>query len=270
MRGVVGGGMVSALEERGLLGCFDTVHGSSAGACVGAYFVAGQARLGTRIYYEDINNRKFIDPKRLWMGRAIMNTHFLIDEVMRSAKPLAVDRIVGNPGLVHIVATDGNTGESREFSKFPDAEYFFKVLKGSITIPIVAGRAITVDGVPLLDGGIVQQIALKSALAAGATHVLVLLTRREGELARPELPSRMEHLALSWAYGRQVAAAYWRRNGEINSVLKQIYDNESPGISLAAVARSKTAVELDRLTIDAELLQAADREAREAVFRFLE
>ena len=53
MRGVVSGGMVSALEERALLRCFDSVHGSSAGACAGAYFVAGQARLGTRIFYED-------------------------------------------------------------------------------------------------------------------------------------------------------------------------------------------------------------------------
>ena len=41
MRGVVAGGMVGALEERGFLDCFDSIHGSSAGACAGAYFLAG-------------------------------------------------------------------------------------------------------------------------------------------------------------------------------------------------------------------------------------
>ena len=61
MRGVVSAGMVSALEELGLTHAFDAVYGSSAGAINAAYFLAGQARLGTTIYYEDINNARFID-----------------------------------------------------------------------------------------------------------------------------------------------------------------------------------------------------------------
>src|SRR5579871_2481947 len=55
MRGVVSAGMVSALEELGLVTAFDAVYGSSAGAINAAYFLAGQARLGTTIYFEDIN-----------------------------------------------------------------------------------------------------------------------------------------------------------------------------------------------------------------------
>jgi predicted patatin/cPLA2 family phospholipase len=77
MRGVVSGGMVTALEARGLLDCFDSIHGSSAGACAGAYFLAGQARLGTRIYYEDINNKRFIDRWRPWIGRPNYERAFL-------------------------------------------------------------------------------------------------------------------------------------------------------------------------------------------------
>jgi predicted acylesterase/phospholipase RssA len=33
------------------------VYGSSAGAINAAYFLAGQARLGTTVYYEDLEDR---------------------------------------------------------------------------------------------------------------------------------------------------------------------------------------------------------------------
>jgi predicted patatin/cPLA2 family phospholipase len=87
MRGVVGGGMVSVFEERGYSDAFDSIHGSSAGACAAAYFAARQARMGVEIYYEDINNKRFIDPLRLILGRPAMDRDFLIDIVMRKKKP---------------------------------------------------------------------------------------------------------------------------------------------------------------------------------------
>ena len=69
MRGVVSAGMVSALEELGLVDTFDAVYGSSAGAINAAYFLAGQAAFGTTIYVEDINNRRFISLARMLTGR---------------------------------------------------------------------------------------------------------------------------------------------------------------------------------------------------------
>jgi len=56
MRGVVGAGMVTGLEELGLTRAFDAVYGSSAGAICGAYFLASQAAIGASIYSENINN----------------------------------------------------------------------------------------------------------------------------------------------------------------------------------------------------------------------
>src|ERR1700750_2533864 len=61
MRGVVCIGMAAGFEQLGFSRCFDSVHGSSAGACGGAYFCSGQALYGGAIYYEDVNNRRFID-----------------------------------------------------------------------------------------------------------------------------------------------------------------------------------------------------------------
>jgi predicted patatin/cPLA2 family phospholipase len=273
MRGVVAGGMVSALEERGLARCFDSIHGSSAGACAGAYFVAHQARLGTRIYYEDINNRKFIDIRRVLLGRPIMNTHFLIDHVMRLNKALDVDRILSQPGLLHIVATDANSAEARRYAQFRDVEHFFAVLKGTITIPIIAGPPIKVDDIELIDGGMIQQIALRSAIDTGASHILVLMTRKRGELKRPDRGLRLlaEQLLLRLFYSANIGKLYKRRNADINEVLERISARiADQHVRVDSVVRSADSREVDRLTTETELLKQADREAQLAVFRYLD
>jgi predicted patatin/cPLA2 family phospholipase len=74
MRAVVSSGMASALELLGLRECFDAVYGASAGAAVGAYFVAGNVAAGTAIFYEHANSRAFIDLRRLLVGRPVVNS----------------------------------------------------------------------------------------------------------------------------------------------------------------------------------------------------
>lgn len=125
MRGVVSVAMAAALEEEGFHDAFDSIHGSSAGACGGAYFAARQAPLGTTVYYEDINNRQFIDLLRWVRFRPIMDTDFLINEIMRKRKALNVETLVAAPGLMHIVLTDIDALKSSSISNFADANDFF-------------------------------------------------------------------------------------------------------------------------------------------------
>lgn len=271
MRGVVSGGMVTALEERLLLNCFDSIHGSSAGACAGAYFLAGQARLGTRIFYEDINNRGFIDRWRPWIGRPVMDTRFLIDQVMRVNKPLNVSRVLAVKNYLHIVATDADSGQARVYNEFRDAEHFFSVLRGSITIPVIAGSPVEVDGIRLVDGGMVQQIALQCALAAGASHILVLMTRKEGEVERPDRAQGVliESLILQLMYSRRLADVYKRRQQDINQVLAMI-KNPRRNLLIESIVRPADASVVERLSTDAVLLKSADEDAQRAVFSYLD
>ena len=64
----------------GLSGVFDEVYGCSAGAVNACYFLSGQGAYGTTIYYQNINNRKFIHPLRLWK---IVDLDFLFDHSWR-------------------------------------------------------------------------------------------------------------------------------------------------------------------------------------------
>src|SRR5579884_4151607 len=60
MRGVISCASLMALEELGLTDVFDEVYGASAGAVNAAYFLAGQAAYATSIYYQKINNTRYL------------------------------------------------------------------------------------------------------------------------------------------------------------------------------------------------------------------
>src|ERR1043166_4327319 len=80
MRGVISCAALMALEELGLTEAFDEVYGASAGAVNAAYFLAGQAAWATTIYYQKINNTRFI--RRFW-HRKIVDIDDLFDCIIK-------------------------------------------------------------------------------------------------------------------------------------------------------------------------------------------
>jgi predicted patatin/cPLA2 family phospholipase len=259
--------MVAALESRGLLNAFDTIHGSSVGACTAAYFLAGQAQFGTSIYFEDLREAKIINPIRMLRGQPAFDKDFLVDTVMRFRKPLDVGSILESPGVLHLITTDIDSGDARIFKVFRDADHLFQVLKASICMPILAGWAVEVDNMKLIDGGLVQHIPLASAIQAGATHVLVLMSRRPSDLYRHrrigvlKLPSYL----LRITHGPVVAELYERQDAQINTDLASIASGyASNGAILASIMRSDRSSKIGLLTSDRAALQSANADARYA------
>jgi len=270
MRGIVSVSMAAALEQEGYYDAFDSIHGSSAGACGGAYFAAKQATLGTTVYYEDINNRHFIDLMRWARGRPIMDTDFLINKILRKRKPLNVKTIVDTPGLMHVVVTDIDTYASLSISHFLDPDDFFAVLKGSICLPLIAGYQVKARGRRYFDGGVSQHLAVNSAVAAGATHIILLMTRPEDQLIRPDDRTSIsfDSLALGFVYGAKMKAMFDKRNKTINETVTSAHIGYlAPRIRMCGIARAAGATAVSRLTTNEGLLRAAAREGREAVLQ---
>jgi predicted patatin/cPLA2 family phospholipase len=276
MRGVVSIAMASEFEHRGYTEAFDSVHGSSAGACGAAYFAAGQADYGARIYFEDINNKRFIDMWRPLRGAAIMDKAFLVEDVMVNTKPLRWLELVSRPGFLNIVATAVATGISQEFDTFESREELLGALKASICLPLIAGHTVTLDGTGYVDGGIVQQIALESAAGKGATHAVVLMTRSEGETERPvRRGAEWDALMLRAVYGEALYAAYRARNPGINAIMHAItngtFRSRSGGIVLVdGVARKSDSTEVSRLCTDSVVLKRAYAEGRARAAAYLD
>jgi predicted patatin/cPLA2 family phospholipase len=177
MRGVVSAGMVSALEALGLGEAFDAVYGSSAGAINAAYFLAGQAAFGTTIYYEDINNRHFIDMRRPLVGRSIVNLAYLIDHVAVTRKPLDTARVLRSSSPLSVMATDLATSACVALREFADAASLLLAMRAGATMPVMAGAPVAYNGGQYLDASLTEPIPVPTAEADGHTHILVLLTR---------------------------------------------------------------------------------------------
>lgn len=264
MRGVAAGGMVSALEDMGLTKVFDSVHGSSAGAAAAAYFAVNRAKLGTSLYYEDLNNGQFINKLRLMRGEPILSSTYLVDYAMVERKPFDFEKLQEGHPKLHIVTTDIDIGDSYIVSEFRNYAHYRDLMKASITLPLIAGKANVVDGRRLLDGGLLQQIALKSAESAGATHILALLTRGEHELRRPDatLKTQFEALVLQALYGGDIQKLYLNRNHTINEQVEQIlHEKTKSGVPIAAIGLPAEMNYIHRLTTDATVLKKAANEA---------
>ena len=112
LRAVCSAGGVVALEHLGLTEVFNHVYGTSAGAMNASYFVTGQARLGIRIYYEDMNRRAVVKPWRFWK---ILDLDRLFEQTILGAKRLRLDAILAARSKLHIATLEAKTGTGRIF-----------------------------------------------------------------------------------------------------------------------------------------------------------
>ena len=200
MRGVVSGAMVAGLEQLNLLDCFDAVYGSSAGAIAGAYFIAGQARFATTIFYDKLNNSEFIDPWRIFAGKPILSLEYLLDNICRVERPLMVDRVLSSKISLNIVCTSVSKLRNVVLSNFDSANDLFDALRCSARIPLFAGPPVEYRGDRFLDASVYESVPYKSAIADGATDIVALLTR----------PARHLRSDPSWL-DRAIVARYLRR-----------------------------------------------------------
>jgi predicted patatin/cPLA2 family phospholipase len=277
MRGVVSAGMVAVLEGLGLRDAFDVVYGSSAGACAGAYFLAGQARAGTRLYFEALNTRRFIDPLRGLRGRPIVDLSMVFDEVLQVRCPLdfqaldatGIDLVVLASRVDGDVAHDGGIVQPTRLAGFADAADLLGALHASSRIPVVSGPPIAYRDQRFWDAALTQPIPVRTALADGCTHILVLLTLPRG--GRQRRLSVVDRLLIAPRIARvspALAATYLTGFQRYHATCREIFDRHDRQTGppyVASVTTPATAPVVSRFEIRAERLIAGARAGGDAV-----
>src|SRR5207249_2082981 len=107
MRGVVSAGSLLALDLLGFREVFDEIYATSAGAVNAAYFLSGQGKLGMTIYFDDIANRRFINP---WRLLKIVDVDYAYDRVISLHKPLDDVAIRASRVRFLLSVTDARSG----------------------------------------------------------------------------------------------------------------------------------------------------------------
>jgi predicted patatin/cPLA2 family phospholipase len=187
MRGVVSAAMSAAIEQLGMLDCFDEVYGASAGAFNAAFLIAGQAAYLTGLYLCGFGDPRFATPWRALRGGPPLDMDFLIGEVWTRRRPLDFSAILASEIALHCTATDADRAELVDLSDLSDPEEIRCALRASGRLPWLAGPPVHFRGLRLLDATLAEAIPVSAALAT-ATDILVLQTR----------PVGVGHSPLSW------------------------------------------------------------------------
>lgn len=275
MRGVVGGGMVIGMQELGIKPeAFDLVVGSSAGTLTGAYYIAGQTESGTSIYFEDLIDRRWLDPRRIAKREPVVGLNYLINEVMVNAKPLAWSNVLESAARLHAVTTRLPDFSTETLANFSNPEQLRKAMMASAGIPILSGRPVEIDGVQYIDGAESESIPVRSAISLGATHILALLTRPAGKLKSSS--SLAERKLLFPAANRMIrglgdvqVAKPARYNEEVLAVTSRTTDPTADPPYIFGVQVPEGTAEIKQLEQDPEILIAGAQAGRIAIYTAL-
>jgi predicted patatin/cPLA2 family phospholipase len=213
MRGAITGGMALAIDRLGLLDAFDDVYGASAGTLNAAWLVSGAAGTGISTWSDPALRTASTGRRNLLRGKPLIDSAYLTDTVYEKLAPMPFDEILGSAVGFHPLATDAATGASTDLAPLITDRLTLKLaLRASTALPILSGRPVELGGRRFFDAGIAESIPYRTAADQGATHILVLRSRRIGERESSNGGRSGRAIARYLSiYGSQLGAAFLDR-----------------------------------------------------------
>jgi predicted patatin/cPLA2 family phospholipase len=281
MRGTVSAGMALALHELGMVPGFDAVYGASAGAITGAWLVSSTPE-GLRGWADPDYARTLIRWSAVLRGRPVVDVRTLVEVVYQTEFPMDFDSVLASQVEYHPLGTDAETGESTDLRPLiADPAELRLALRASASLPFLAGPPVELRGRRFYDAGVAESIPFRTPLAQGATHVLVLRSRRPLALNGagqhpngspvPRPPRSVRILTRTTLRNETLAlrtALLTRRVRTVADVAR-IIAMEAEGKALM-IYPPATTPPVSRLTTDSRLLSGALESGREATRTLLE
>lgn len=207
---------------------FDAVYGTSAGGALAAWFSAGQARFALSTW-DYVADRRILSYRRWASGRGPLLDHDKMFAIIYEAeRPLDTAAVQRAPWPVYVTVTDADSGavEYHDIRKGPVLAW----LRATGRLPLAAGDPVEIDGRRWLDGGIVDPIPVRRAIADGAKEVVVILNRPRGE-------RKKEPPVSSWLVGKRyphlrshVDAHHQHHNDAV-----RLAENPPPGVHIEII-----------------------------------
>ena len=177
MRGVFTSGVLDAFMKHELT--FPYVVAVSAGACNGLSYMSRQPRRARFSNIDMLRKYGYISLKKLLTQGSIFDPNILYERFPKEIVPFDYEADRQNPTVYEMVTTNCLTGRAEYLSEKEDAARLTAIAKASSSLPYVA-QITYVDGVPMLDGGIVDSIPVVRAVDKGYSPNVVILTRNRG------------------------------------------------------------------------------------------
>ena len=177
MRGVFTSGVLDAFMKHELY--FPYVVAVSAGACNGLSYMSRQPRRARFSNIDMLKKYDYISLKSLLTQGSIFDPNILYERFPNEIVPFDYDAYRANPGILEMVTTNCLTGRGEYVTEKQSAQRLTAIVKASSSLPYVA-QITEVDGVPMLDGGIIDSIPVVRAIDMGYSPNVVIMTRNRG------------------------------------------------------------------------------------------
>ena len=177
MRGVFTSGVLDAFMKHDVY--FRYVVAVSAGACNGMSYISRQPRRARLSNIDFLTQYGYIGWRHLLTQGCIFDQELLYDKFPNEYLPFDFDTFFQRSATFEMVTTNCLTGQAEYLTEVKDRQRSLDIVRASSSLPYVS-KIVTVDGIPMLDGGIVDSIPVMRAVETGHPKNVVILTRNKG------------------------------------------------------------------------------------------
>lgn len=177
MRGVFTSGVLDAFMKHGVY--FRYVVAVSAGACNGMSYISRQPRRARLSNIDFLTQYGYIGWRHLLRQGCIFDQELLYDKFPNEYIPFDFDTYFQWSATFEMVTTNCLTGQAEYLTESNDRQRSLDIVRASSSLPYVS-KIVMVDGIPMLDGGIVDSIPVMRAIETGHPQNVVILTRNKG------------------------------------------------------------------------------------------
>ena len=247
MRGVFTCGVLDAFMKHDLY--FNYVVAVSAGACNGMSYISRQPRRARLSNIDILAKYDYIGLKHLLRQGCIFDPDLIYDKLPNELIPFDWETYFKNSHTFEMVTTNCWTGMAEYLSEHEDKDRCMSIVRASSSLPYVS-KIVEVDGVPMLDGGIVDSIPLMRAIKMGFEKNVVILTRNKGYRSKEK--DRKTPTFVYKNYPR-LRVDLSNRVKAYNQQLQMIDDMEEKG--LITCIRPEKTLEVGRIEKDVQKLE---------------
>lgn len=177
MRGVFTTGVLDAFMKHDVY--FRYVVAVSAGACNGMSYISRQPRRARISNIDFMGRYDYIGLRHLITQGCIFDRKLLYEDFPNKLLPFDWDTFFSSRTEYEMVTTNCLTGTPCYLSEKSDKQRALDIVRASSSLPYVS-KMVMVDGVPMLDGGIIDNIPVMRAVEKGYRKNVVVLTRNKG------------------------------------------------------------------------------------------
>lgn len=247
MRGVFTSGVLDAFMKHEVY--FPYVVAVSAGACNGLSYMSHQPRRARWSNIDMLQKYDYISLKSLIVNGSIFDPELIYERFPNEFFPFDYDTYEKNPATFEVVTTNCRTGRAMYLTERHDHRRLTQLIRATSSLPFVAHITL-VDGIPMLDGGIVDSIPILRSIDTGHQENVVVMTRNRGY--RSSEPDIKIPKFLYGEYPR-LRVALSRRTAAYNEQLDLVERMEDWGEIV--VIRPQKPLEVGRITEDVAKLE---------------